>query len=122
MNESFVSISNIPVKEIQNDHGGQGPISFRRLLRADAFMSPIDFVDFTVIPPKSEIGFHDHFNNEEIYMIVQGTPLVCLQEKRERLELGSVAIVRSGEGHGLINDTDEDVAIFVIQVRHSIGG
>src|SRR5207302_10575143 len=43
-----------------------------RLLTASDFTAPIDFVDFTVIPPGSTIGAHQHEGNEEIYFIAAG--------------------------------------------------
>ena len=118
----FVSLEEVDARTLEGNHGGKGPIEFRRLLNGSDFESLIDFVDYTVIPPGSTIGTHEHTANEEIYFIVTGKPRVNVNGQERRLECGSIAVVRSGQTHQLINDTNENVAIFVIQVRHSHAG
>ena len=103
--------------QVLSDHGGQGPILFQRVLPGSEFRSKIDFVDCTVIPPGSTIGRHEHHGNEEIYFIVSGTPLMRVSGEEKRLQKGALAVVRDGEWHELINDTDENVDILVIQVE-----
>ena len=98
------------------EHGGEGPIHFRRIFSRPEFATPIDFIDYTRIPPGSSIGRHEHSGNEEMYFIVEGQPLVRLNGEERRLQKGSFAIVRDGEWHELINDRDEVAEILVIQV------
>ena len=107
---------------MERNHGGTGPIEFRRLLTQSDFETPIDFVDYTIIPPGSTIGVHEHNGNEEIYFVVSGKPRINVDGQERRVERGSIAVVRSGQMHRLVNDTDENVAIFVIQVRRSQSG
>jgi len=98
-------------------HGGKGSVLFRRLLDNSAFAGMVDFVDFTVIPPGSTIGEHGHHGNEEMYLIVSGEPLMTVNGESRRLARGAVSVVHSGQRHQLVNDTKEDVVIFVVQVR-----
>lgn len=101
------------------EHGGTGVLTFRRLLTSTDFASAIDFVDYTSIPPGSTIGLHRHDGNEELYLIVSGTPVVRVETTVRRLQKGDVAVVRSGESHELENDTQHDVEMFVVQVHHN---
>lgn len=114
--KSFVSQDETTAIERSGEHGGTGPIKFSRLFHAHEFESTIDFIDATTIPPRSTIGRHEHVGSEELYYIVSGTPLVRVDEQERRLSPGDVAIVRSGQTHELINDTDSDTRIFVVQV------
>ena len=120
--KSFRRFNEIPAIERNAEHGGKGEIFFRRLWEAADFECPLDFVDFTVVPPLSTIGWHSHQGNEEIYFIVAGTPLVCVGSDQRRLSKGDTAVVRSGQSHELMNDTAEDVEILVFQVRLSLEG
>src|SRR5213082_3181787 len=113
----FVSIREVDSQTIDGNHGGRGPIEFRRLLTQADFATSVDFVDFTVVPPGSTIGAHEHSGNEEIYFISAGAPRISVDGEERRLEEGSIAVVHSGQTHQLINDTSENVEIFVIQVR-----
>jgi mannose-6-phosphate isomerase-like protein (cupin superfamily) len=112
----FVCPNRDHASQVLNDHGGQGPILFQRVLQGSEFRSEIEFVDCTVIPPSSTIGRHEHHGNEEIYFVVSGTPLMRVSGEEARLQKGALSIVRDGEWHELINDTDQDVEILVIQV------
>lgn len=112
----FVSIGEVPPVHRSEEHGGRGPIVFRRLLAGDDFATKIDFVDITTIPPGSTIGRHQHVDNEELYYIIAGTPLMRVDDEECRVGPGSVAVVRSGGTHELVNDTADPVQIFVFQV------
>ena len=114
---SFTILSEIDAITRINEHGGSNQIAFRRLCSESDFDSPIDFIDFTVIPSQSTIGWHAHQGNEEAYFIAAGRPLMRVQDEVRRLTKGDLSVVRSGESHELINDTDEDVEILVFQVR-----
>jgi mannose-6-phosphate isomerase-like protein (cupin superfamily) len=113
----FVSTQEVPAIAREREHGGSGPIEFRRMLECDDFATNIDFVDYTVIPAGSTIGRHIHTGNEELYFISAGNPLVCVDGTARRANAGSIVVVHSGEWHELVNDTDQAVAIFVIQVH-----
>src|SRR5580704_14351271 len=106
--KSFIEPASVPPLFRKNEHDGQGPIWFRRLLSSDEFHSRVDFVDFTVIPPGSTIGQHTHLGNEEIYFIAAGSPLIRVQGEARRIAEGGIAVVRSGQWHELINDTTLD--------------
>jgi len=114
---AFVRIADVTSQVRQADHGGTGPIFFRRLLDAAAFQSAIDFIDYSTIPPGSSIGRHEHDGNEEMYFIAAGAPLMTVDGRTRRLAAGDISIVRSGQWHQLVNDTTEPVDILVVQVR-----
>ena len=114
--QRFVKTHEIDAQTVDRNHGGQGVIQFRRLLTGKDFAGPIEFVDFTVIPPGSTIGIHRHDGNEEIYLIAAGRPRVAVDGEETRLKRGSIAVVHSGQTHQLLNDTSDDVEIFVVQV------
>ena len=115
--QRLVDIARIAAQALERNHGGTGWIEFRRLLTSADFAAPVDFVDYTIIPPGSTIGWHRHDGTEEVYFIAAGAPRVKVEEEERRLKRGSIAVVHSGQSHQLINDSDEEVAIFVIQLR-----
>ena len=116
MTKLFSTLAETPTIHREAEHGGFGPIHFRRLWTAHDFQAPIDFIDFTAIRAGSTIGRHGHEGNEEAYFIVSGSPLMRVQGEERRLSKGDLAVVHSGQWHELINDTNENVEIFVIQV------
>lgn len=114
--KTFCSVDAIAPASREAEHGGIGFISFRRLLDEGQFESPLDFVDYTVIPPESTIGRHFHHENEEVYFVVAGEPLITVSGRQHRARPGTISVVRSGEWHELQNDTEAEVTILVFQV------
>lgn len=116
---SFAFLSDVKAIERSGEHGGEGLIVFRRMLEGASFDAAVDFLDVTSIPPGSTIGTHDHVDSEEIYVVLDGEPLIDVQGIERRLCRGDVAVVHPGGRHALRNDTDHDVTIAVIQLRPS---
>jgi Cupin domain len=109
----------LPEQILHGDHGGIGPIRFRRLLDDIDLDGIADFVDLTVIPPGSTIGLHHHSDSLELYFIIAGNPLVTVDDQDHRLGRGGLALVHPGGSHGLTNDSNEDVVMLVVQIRAS---
>lgn len=94
-------------------HGG-GPITFRRLFSPDQLAGGIKFIDYTEIPPGSEIGLHPHTNDEEVYFIVRGDGEMHVDGKIRKVQAGDTILTRSGSYHGLKNTGPENLVIFVV--------
>lgn len=108
----------MPAVHICEDHGGAGAILFRRLFNSDDWDGPIDFVDYTVVPPGSSIGIHGHEGNDEVYLIVSGRGNATMDGERHAVGPGDVLVTPSGHSHGLENDGDASLVMFVVQVGH----
>jgi len=113
--DTFIDASQVPAQAREAEHGGTGPIAFRRLMQESQFASSIDFVYFTVIPAGSSIGKHLHQGSEELYFVISGAPLINVNGSERRVEPGSLSVVRSGEWHSLTNDSASSVTILVVQ-------
>lgn len=114
--KTFTRLADTPSVVREAEHGGSGVLHFRRLWVSQDFASPIDFIDFTVVPPGTTIGKHHHEGNEEAYFVAAGRPLMRVDGQEKRLEKGDISVVRSGQWHELLNDTADDVEILVVQV------
>lgn len=114
---AFARVADVDPISRSGEHDGRGPIVFRRLLTGRDFVAPVDFVDVTRIPPGSTIGMHRHAASEELYIVLAGQPLVEVDGDARRLTRGDVAVVHPGGRHALTNDTGEEVAIAVVQLR-----
>ena len=97
-------------------HGGTGWIGFRRVFDAAMFESPCHFVDYAVLPPGSSIGRHRHGANEEIYLVLEGGGMMHLDGDDFRVGPGSVILNRAGGEHGLRNDGDKPLSLFVVEI------
>lgn len=77
-------------------------------------------ISFTIIPPKSELGyFHIHTKDEETYIILKGFGYYQVDEDCFPIEEGSVIRVAPEGVRGLCNTSDEDMVYICIQSKEN---
>lgn len=97
----------------KKDHGGV----------AEKFMA-VDYMDLHILKGNCGIGLHRHRDNQEIFLMMEGTAFMvvgdwCEMPERERtfevrtLLPGHFAMLKGGNLHGLMNATDEDISLFM---------
>ena len=97
-------------------HGGTGEILFNRVLEGSQFRGPWNFIDYAVLPPGTSIGRHTHGRNEEVYLVLEGDGLMFRDGEEFRVRSGSVIYNRPGGTHGLVNDGEGPLRLFVVEV------
>jgi mannose-6-phosphate isomerase-like protein (cupin superfamily) len=97
-------------------HGGQGRIGFHRLFEGTEHDGAWHFADYAVLPPGASIGRHTHGDNEELYLVLEGRGTMHLEGRDFPVQAGSVVLNPCGGTHGLVNDSDAPLRLFVIEV------
>jgi mannose-6-phosphate isomerase-like protein (cupin superfamily) len=100
----------------QASHGGKGPVDLYEIWDRQNFNSDIDFLDRVVVPPDSSIGYHQHGDNEEMYILLDGEGLMTIDGKEVVVRKGDMILNPAGGHHGLVNNSAEDIDLLVIQV------
>lgn len=104
-------------KELQqSSHGGEGPVALYEIWGGSEFASNVDFVDRVVVPPGSTIGTHRHGENEEMYVVLSGRATMTIEGEPVTVGAGDMILNPAFGEHGLVNDSDADIDILVIQV------
>jgi mannose-6-phosphate isomerase-like protein (cupin superfamily) len=107
-------------QEQMNSHDGKGPVGLYEVWGRDDFQSNCDFIDRVTIPPGSEVGYHRHGENEEMYIILSGEGTMTIEGEPRRITAGDMILNPVGGAHGLVNDSEVEIDILVIQM--SVGG
>ena len=97
-------------------HDGNGNVRISRILSSNDFVGPWNFVDFAVLKPDTSIGLHRHENNEEMYVILQGSCILTANGEQKRLSKGDIFVNPPFGTHGLINDSEDDLHLLVVEV------
>jgi mannose-6-phosphate isomerase-like protein (cupin superfamily) len=104
-------------KQLQeSSHEGIGAVQLFEIWESSDFKSDIDFFDRVVVPPGSTIGFHQHGENEEMYIVLEGNGLMKIENDEVNVGKGDMILNPSGGRHGLINNSRENIDILVIQI------
>jgi mannose-6-phosphate isomerase-like protein (cupin superfamily) len=104
------------LNDTQNCHGGERTIHSCRILTQFDFKAACNFVDYAVVPPNSSIGLHRHGENEELYLIIEGTGTMTVDDHIFKVKTGDLVVNRPGGQHGLTNDSTSDIKLFVIEI------
>ncbi len=115
-----VHLDELPLQDVVA-HGGDGRIGFRRVLGQSArdaqhTAGAWHFVDYAVLPPGASIGLHAHGENEELYLVLQGEGLMQLGDRSVRVRAGHLIVNPPGGTHGLRNDGNVPLRLFVVEV------
>ncbi|MCL2591893.1 MAG: ROK family protein [Defluviitaleaceae bacterium] len=107
------------IKKKVKSHEGKGNIEFARVFPKWDENSQIDFIDYAILPKDTSIGFHCHSGNEEVYFIFKGHGEMRLQNDIFNVKPGDVIVNTNNSSHSLVNNSDEEIHVFVIQVKYS---
>ena len=103
-------------KQIQSAHDGEGLTELYEIWGKSDFLSNCDFIDRQVIPPNSTVGYHKHGNNEEIYIILEGTGTMTIANQQVKIKKGDMIKNPPYGEHGLVNDSTENIDLLIIQM------
>jgi mannose-6-phosphate isomerase-like protein (cupin superfamily) len=92
-------------------------------LKLERFLA-VDYMDLHLLSPKCGIGIHRHRDNQEVFLLMQGSALMIVGDwaevpGRDRafeirlLEPGDLTICKTGQLHALYNHTDEHIQLFM---------
>ncbi len=104
-------------KQLQeSSHDGEGPVDLYEIWAQADFESNCDFIDRVVIPPKSTIGYHKHGANEEMYIVLEGQGIMTINDQQKEIKKGDMILNSPGGAHGLVNSSDANIDLLVIQI------
>lgn len=90
----------------ENPRGGTGRINGIKYLSGDEITNETKIVMANYLEVGSEIGEHQHVDDEEFYYIIEGTGEVLDDGKLEKVGPGDLVYTGSGHTHSLKNTGD----------------
>ena len=99
-------------------HDGEGLVKMASIYKKEDFSTPLQFIHYTVLPPKTSIGLHKHGNNEEVYIIIEGSGIMEVDGEKTPVSEGDTILNRPLGSHALYNTSDDnELKILVFEVR-----
>ena len=109
--DSIVTIS-------QKPRGGTGEIIGKQLLTEVDMQNNLNGLYINYLDVDSEIGYHEHHNEDEVYYILEGTGIANDNGKEIEIKAGSVLFTKAGSGHGLKNTGSIPLKFLAFMVKH----
>lgn len=101
----------------QNSHDGEGLINHVYCFRDDDFDTNLRFILTIDVPAGGSVGYHQHGDNEEVYIILEGRGRMTVNDEERDVKPGDVILNKPGWSHGIKNTTDDNLKILVFEVN-----
>lgn len=105
-------------KIVEKPRDGRGRAIMMAYEANMGFQGEIGIIAMMQVEPDSEIGYHKHEDDMEMYLILDGIPRVNDNGTMDVMNPGDLLITKQGESHGLINDTAEPVTFLAMIIKH----
>ncbi len=95
-------------------HDGQGLCHHANILPAEVFDAPIRFLNYTILPKGASFGVHKHGDDNELYIILEGSGHYTCNDETVPCKAGDVLVNPAFGAHAIVNDGDGDVEMRVL--------
>lgn len=106
------------LEETEAIHEGLGKAMHTTLMSKEDFGGPISFLNYTILDPNATIGLHKHGNDQEIYMFLEGTGKMTVNDEECTVIPGDIVVNPPYGTHGVVNSPDGKMTILVWEVRN----
>ena len=100
----------------ENMRGGVGSITISHLAHQPELYDKSRLFAKIVVKPGCSVGYHVHENEMEAYHIISGVGTYDDNGKTVELYPGDTCITPAGQGHGIINNGNEDIVMIALIV------
>lgn len=107
---------NVNLEDCGNIHDGVGILKHKTIFGDSDFATAAKFLNYTILPPKTTIGIHTHGNDEELYIVLEGSGVMHVEGEEHQVKLGDIILNKPYGTHGLENNTDSDLKILVLGI------
>jgi mannose-6-phosphate isomerase-like protein (cupin superfamily) len=109
------------LQPVTGAHDGKGTLLFRRMWDGTSTRTNWEWIDHVILPPGTSIGYHQHNEIEEVYYVLNGNGRMTVNDKTWDVGPGDATPCTLHDSHGIYNNTQKDLEIFVLGVSMKKG-
>lgn len=109
---------NMEIEEREKMRGGEGIIKILHFFKKDELKANVRLCGKLIINPGCSIGFHQHIDEDEIFIILKGKGLLFDGKEEIVVEEGDAILTGNGEGHSIKNIEDNDLEIIAFIAKY----
>ena len=96
-------------------HGGEGLCRHATVFPGSEIDAPIQFINYTILPPGASFGLHRHGCNNEFYIVLSGCGVYTQDGEDRPVITGDIMMNSPGSVHAIRNTGSEDMALLVLE-------
>lgn len=97
-------------------HEGKGMCRHATVFSGSEIEAPVQFINYTVIPPEASFGLHRHQKNNEFYVILSGEGVYQEDGTETAVKKGDIIMNAPFGTHGIMNTGEADMEVLVFEV------
>ena len=97
-------------------HEGEGLCPHAMIFSGDEIDAPVQFINYTIIPPGASFGPHEHGNDNEFYVVLNGSGIYTEDGEETAVAAGDIIMNAVRGRHGIRNTGDQDMPLLVFEV------
>lgn len=97
-------------------HGGEGLCPHATVFSGSEIDAPVQFINYTILPPGASFGMHTHGNDNEFYVVLSGQGLYQQDGQERPVEKGDIIMNAPFAAHGIRNTGSADLELLVLEV------
>ncbi|OQA57532.1 MAG: Cupin domain protein [Candidatus Omnitrophica bacterium ADurb.Bin277] len=98
--------------------GGSGKVTVRHYFKPEEIKARTRLCAELRIPAGAGIGNHDHMDEDEIYIIRQGTGIMTENDKEFTVSAGDAIVTGQGASHSIRNPGPDDLVITAVIIKY----
>ena len=102
----------------ENMRGGKGAVRIEHFWKKDELNSKTRLCAKLTIQPDDSIGFHDHVEEEEVYLILRGQGQLSDGANESIVNEGDTILTGDGAGHSVAALGDEPLEMIAVIVQY----
>lgn len=102
----------------ENMRGGPGQVLIRHYFKKDEVNAPCRLCAQLIIAPGAGIGAHEHINEDEIFIIQEGTGVAVDDGKEVQVETGDAILTGKGASHSITNTGEINLIVTAIIIQY----
>jgi len=105
------------ISERTDMRGGNGTVKIEHFWNKDELKAKTRLCARLTLEPGTSIGFHDHVDEEEVFIVVAGKGKVQDGDKQDVANVGDTILTGNGAGHAIesIGDVPLELVALIVQ-------
>ncbi len=98
-------------------HEGEGLCPHAMIFSGEEIDAPVQFINYTIIPPGASFGLHGHGSDNEFYIVLNGSGIYTENGKETEVAAGDIIMNAVRGTHGIRNTGSQDMQLLVFEVQ-----